>query len=547
MMKWNYDATLRVKLLGAAILLFVATPLGAQTTKPALFTDYSGYVAWMQKNHKAPFKGVPATRSGARVLQHAQSPHQAETKTNSLDAATETASRNFFQDIKVNQDRNPWPKAGIASAVDPSDPKNWVVMSNDFRNNATRIFYHVSTDRGKTWTDDAMTVGADPNIGGVPLTFQVNPALSFDDAGNGHLSALSGNQILDFNNNYLNLDSEIDEVPGLSHGTYSDVLPTLIDAQSCSGTFTGEFVCNGTLSQPLNTTDANPNSPNAGTNYVYYTFFCNLPDTTCTDGAATIPSFSSVILESHSPGPGEPYSAPALVSGSLANAQFSYMVIDSSGTPHIFFNDFTNVPATDMWESTLTGGVWTVSKNPVAHFVYNGLANPNWGFSDSGAAAARCAIHHFTAYCAFSANQVGAGVVGATPSVYLATVNVNSGSSRIARVNNDPINNQKDHFFAAPATTPEGEVYVGWYDNRKDPLNTNVEYFVGRSRDDGRTFPIQKAVNDVPFNPCTGFQGCGYFGDYTELAAGPDGQIHAAWSDTRDGASMQIWSQAIHF
>jgi hypothetical protein len=541
MMKWNYETTLRVKLLGAAILLIVGGPMRAQTSKPAPFTDYQGYVAWMQKNHKAPFKGVPATKAGAKALLHAAS------KTNAFDAANETASRNFFQNVKVNQDRNPWPKAGIASAVDPSDPKTWVVMSNDFRNNATRIFYHVSTDRGKTWTDDAMTVGADPNIGGVPLTFQVNPALSFDDAGNSHLSALSGNQILDFNNNYLNLDSEVDEVQGFSHGTYSDVLPTLIDSQSCSGTFSGEFVCNGTLNQPLNTTDADPNSPNAGTNYVYYTFFCNLPDSTCTDGTATIPSFGSVILESHSPAPGEPYSAPALVSGSLASAQFSYMVIDPSGTPHIFFNDFTNVPAIDMWESTRTGGVWTISKNPVAHFVYNGLANPTWAFSDSGAAAPRCAIHESTAYCAFSANQVGTGSFATTPSVYLATVDVNNGNSRITRVNTDPINDLKQHFFAAAATTPEGEVYVGWYDDRKDPSNTNVEYFVGKSRDEGRTFPLQKAVSDVPFDPCIGFQGCGYFGDYTQLAAGPDGQIHAAWSDTRDDASMQIWSQTIRF
>jgi hypothetical protein len=52
-------------------------------------------------------------------------------------------------------------------------------------------------------------------------------------------------------------------------------------------------------------------------------------------------------------------------------------------------------------------------------------------------------------------------------------------------------------------------------------------------------------VTDVNFNPCTGFPFCGFFGDYTQLVSGPDGIIHAAWSDTRDGASMQIWSQAI--
>jgi hypothetical protein len=88
-------------------------------------------------------------------------------------------------------------------------------------------------------------------------------------------------------------------------------------------------------------------------------------------------------------------------------------------------------------------------------------------------------------------------------------------------------------------------VYVGWYDDRNDPFNTLVQYFVGKSTDGGHTFPTQTAVSDVAFNPCIGFPGCGFFGDYTQLASGPDGVVRAAWSDTRDGASMQIYSQAI--
>jgi hypothetical protein len=58
---------------------------------------------------------------------------------------------------------------------------------------------------------------------------------------------------------------------------------------------------------------------------------------------------------------------------------------------------------------------------------------------------------------------------------------------------------------------------------------------------------MQQAVNDVSFNPCTGFPGCGFFGDYTQLASAPDGTVHAAWSDTRDAASMQLWSTVVGF
>jgi hypothetical protein len=55
--------------------------------------------------------------------------------------------------VQVNQDRNPWQKVGIAAAVDPKNPKHVVVLSNDFRDGFERIFYHVSTDGGKKWTD----------------------------------------------------------------------------------------------------------------------------------------------------------------------------------------------------------------------------------------------------------------------------------------------------------------------------------------------------------------------------------------------------------
>jgi len=58
---------------------------------------------------------------------------------------------------------------------------------------------------------------------------------------------------------------------------------------------------------------------------------------------------------------------------------------------------------------------------------------------------------------------------------------------------------------------------------------------------------MQQPVNDVSFNPCTGFPGCAFFGDYTQLVSGANGVVHAAWSDTRDAASMQIWSQVVPF
>jgi len=106
--------------------------------------------------------------------------------------------------VKVNQDRNPWPKAEIGAAIDPSSPTSWVVMTNDFRENYDHMFYHVSTDGGLTWTDDSMVGGNDPFTGFIPLTFQSDPGVSFDLAGNSYISTITGNLIIDFNNGYEN-------------------------------------------------------------------------------------------------------------------------------------------------------------------------------------------------------------------------------------------------------------------------------------------------------------------------------------------------------
>ena len=489
--------------------------------------DLESFVKYVQSHHRAPFDREGAVLPKGEVLRlqvNANAPLLKGTN------------------IKVNQDRNPWPKAEIAGAVDPTSGNNYVVMSNDFRENWDHMFYHVSTTNGATWTDDSMVGGADPVTGFVPLTFQSDPGVAFDTVGHSFLSTITGNVIFDFFNGYINLDTEIQGAQGFAHGIYTSLLPTPIDDQPCNGTF-DTFTCPAQLDKPLITVDDVPGSPNKGTIYVYYTLFCN--ENRCTDGEAKVPPFSSAILESHSRGAGLPFSPPKLVSGSLTQEQFSHMVIDSHGTPHIFFDDFSDPNFITMWESTLKGGKWVVGNKPVATFTSNGLNNIQWGFRDFGSLAPGCGIHQDTAYCAFSASQIAGGPAESTPSVYLAVVNTLTGASSIHRVNNDPFNDSKDHFFAWATATPGGAVYVGWYDNRNDPFNAKVEYFVGKSTDGGKTFPKQMAVSDTAFNPCVGFPGCGFFGDYTQLVSGPDAVVHAAWSDTRDGASMQIFTQAI--
>lgn len=533
----------RKNMLSFSLVLALATGFalgllvnGSRVTHAASlpFRTFDDYANFVRAHHKAPFDldaqlAMPAGSAQALKRQASRSGVQ----------ASGTATSN----VRVTRDRNPWPKAEIGAAVNPADGNNYVVMSNDFRENFDHQFFHVSTNGGQSWTDDSMVGGNDPFTGFVPLTFQSDPGVAFDASGNLVLSTVTLNQIFDFTNGYQNLDSQVEVAIG--QRTFTSLLPTIIDTVPCNGTFSA-FNCPGTLDKPLVTIDNVKGSPNNGAIYIYYTYFCNgaADGGPCTDGNATIPAGSSAILVSSAPGAGGQFSPPTLVSGSFTQEQFSDLVVDSHGTPHIFFDDFTSFTDINMYESTLTHGTWVVNPKPVATFNFSGLGNTNWGFRSNGAVAPGCGIWVDTAYCAFSATQIGTGTAANTPSVFLTTVNTLTGSSHITQVNNDRFLGNKDHFFAWATATAKG-IYVGWYDDRNDPFSTKVDYFVGKSTNGGKTFPTQKAVNSVSFNPCTGFPGCGFFGDYTQLVSGPDNVVHAAWSDTRDTVSMQIWSQAV--
>ncbi len=526
----------------AVVLLFATLVLGqlanAQGTSSGVphFKNLNDYVTYINSHHKAPFDriSVRLPNGGAAAIMKQLA-----------NAKPEPMLSPTAHNVKVNRDRDPWPKAEVAVGVDPTDG-NVVVMTNDFRENWDHMFYHVSTNGGAAWSDDSMVGGNDPNTGFIQLTFESDPGVAFDNRGHSFLSTITGNLIFDVYDNsgdfYENFDTQVIVAEGFNHGTYSSLLPTVVDTQPCIVTTT-TFDCPAALDKPLITVDSVPGSPNNGTIYVYYTVFCN--DVACPYGGGSIPPFSSAIVESHAPRAGLAFSAPQIVSGSFSQEQFSDMVIDSHGVPHVFFDDFSSSTGLNMYMSTLTGGSWVVNPKPVATFIPAATATINWGFRLEGTIAPGCGIHVDTAYCAFSANQVGNGPFESGFSVYAASVNTQTGASSISRVNNDPFNDSKDHIFPWATTKGDGSVYVGFYDDRDDPFLTKVRYWVAKSTDGGHTFPTQMAVSDTQFNPCVGFPGCGFFGDYTQLAAGNDGVVHAAWSDTRDGASMQIFGQAI--
>src|SRR5207253_56091 len=206
-MKINFE------IMYAAVVALLGTllwgqPVIAREPPPR---DLESFVKYVQSHHRAPFDREGAVLPKGEVLRlqvNANAPLLKGTN------------------IKVNQDRNPWPKAEIAGAVDPTSGNNYVVMSNDFRENWDHMLYHVSTTNGATWTDDSMVGGADPVTGFAPLTFQSDPGVAFDTVGHSFLSTITGNVIFDFVNGYINLDTEIEIAQGFANGNYTSLLPT---------------------------------------------------------------------------------------------------------------------------------------------------------------------------------------------------------------------------------------------------------------------------------------------------------------------------------
>ena len=164
--------------------------VNAQMPKPKNMEEL---VAYVQAHHKAPFDrdGAMLPPGGQETLMQ----HLAKLGNPSM--ATFAATASAGTNVKVNRDRNPWPKAEIGMAVDPVNGKNFIVMSNDFRENYTRQFYHVSTNGGTAWSDDLMAIGLDPVTGLIPYNYQSDPGVAFDDKSQSYLSAINGNLIID--------------------------------------------------------------------------------------------------------------------------------------------------------------------------------------------------------------------------------------------------------------------------------------------------------------------------------------------------------------
>lgn len=108
------------------------------------------------------------------------------------------------------------------------------------------------------------------------------------------------------------------------------------------------------------------------------------------------------------------------------------------------------------------------------------------------------------------------------------------------RVNDDPIDLAVDQFMPATAIDREGNVFIAFYDRRRDPRNFLIDTFLAKSKDGGRTFSNHR-LTERSFPSVVGqdmLVPSDYMGDYISVAADSTGSFEgviAAWGDNSLG------------
>src|SRR5438094_10093914 len=86
------------------------------------------------------------------------------------------------------------------------------------------------------------------------------------------------------------------------------------------------------------------------------------------------------------------------------------------------------------------------------------------------------------------------------------------------KINDDPFNPSKWHWFGSFAVAPNGRLDAVWYDTRNASNNTDSQLFYSYSTDTGLTWSPNIAVSN-PFNPFEGYPNQDKIGDYITIVS----------------------------
>jgi hypothetical protein len=499
--------------------------------------------------------------------------------------------------VTVNQDTAGAPQNETSIAVDPNNANRVVASMNDYVTRAWSCTIagtpcsalgdgysgtYFSNNGGSSWccaSSDpthlgTLIPGVEHLVGGI-YDAGGDPSVAFDSQGHVYYGGLGFDRTAPPNTVAVNKGT-FDGSGNLTWGA-----PTFINATTAPSTLNDK---------PWIAVDSHASSPFRDRIYVSWTRFIFNPS----NGKYTQSPISLV----YSKDGGATFSSMQLIVGNVLYSQGSHPAIGPDGTVYVFWDGSTRKQALDsIWvvKSTDGGVSWSkpvavsqlVDIIPIAHTAFRNNSYPaaavapdgsvyvTWAslMSDStgGLCPARTNINcHATVL--YSRSTDG-GATWSAPAVAFPTLDAATQLPVGYPVNNPDGTTlsspgparRVDTLFPAMSISPSGKVFLGayaadvispWQTCAAGPPppvgriacdqlgnyinNARLDYVV---RD--LTTNVTQAVSTHPINTQNGFGG-GFFGDYTDIAAGSDDVLHALWTDSNNKQSV-VWFYGAEF
>jgi hypothetical protein len=486
--------------------------------------------------------------------------------------------------VTVNLDTGGAPQNETAIAVDPNNPRRIVAGANDYVTltwtcniggtpcSALGDGYsgtYFSNDGGATWCCASnlngsnlgtLIPGVEHLVGG-QYDAGGDPSVTFDSRGHVYYAGLGFNRASAPNTVAVNKGT-FD-----ASGQLTWAAPAFINQTNSPSTVNDkEWIV----------ADSNAASPFRDNVYVTWTRFIFDPH----NGHYV----QSPIAVAVSRDGGKTFSDPQLIVGNVLYGQGSRPVVGPDGTVYVFWDGSTRLATLDsIWvvKSTDGGKSWSqpvavsqlvdiipaantafrVNSYPAAAVAPSGDIYVTWDsmMSDAGGLCAGPTNSGCHAASLYSKSTDG-GATWSTPALTLPNVDASTRTAigyPVTQPNgttlNAPAGRRVDTLFPAVSVSPTGRVYMSAYAaDVVSPWQTCAQFgspslngasckTLGPYINNGRldyvvrdlTSGVTNTVTTHPINTRYGFRG-GFFGDYTDIAAGADDVFHAFWTDSNN-------------
>ncbi len=487
--------------------------------------------------------------------------------------------------VTVNQDKAAAPQNETSITVDPNRPNRVVAGMNDYVSRSWSCTIsgtpcsalgdgysgtYFSNDGGSTWccvsSDPAhlgtLIPGVERLAGGV-YDAGGDPSVAFDSQSHVYYAGLGFDRTAAPNTVAVNKGT-FDNAGRLSWGA-----PTFINRSTAPSTLNDK---------PWIAVDSHPGSAFRDRVYVSWTRFIF--------NAHNGNYVQSPIAFVYSKDGGATFSAPQLIGGNVLYSQGSHPTVAPDGTLYVFWDGATRLATLDsIWvvKSTDGGVTWSkpvavaplvdiipaantafrVNSFPAAGVAPDGTVYVTWSSMMSDATGGLCPAAtndgcHATVLYSKSSNG---GATWTAPAVAFPSLDASTQTAIGYPVTNPDgsqlaapaVPRRVDTLFPALSISPSGKVFVAAYaadvispwqtcaNGPPPPVgridcdvlgsyihNARIDYVV---RD--LTTNVTQLVSTHPINTRNGFGG-GFFGDYTDIAAGSDDVFHALWTDSNN-------------